>query len=137
MGGPLMLLAGGSGIVPLMAMIRHRIAAGSAVPVRLLYSVRSPDEIIYRQELDRLTASAEGIEVRYTFTRAAPAGWTGYRRRIDAAMLAEVGWSPEAGPSTFVCGPTQFVETAANVLVASGYPAARIKTERFGPTGGP
>jgi ferredoxin-NADP reductase len=135
--GPLLLVAGGSGIVPLMAMIRHRIAAGSAAPVRLLYSVRGPDEVIYHQELDRLAGSVEGIEVRYTFTRTPPAGWTGYQRRIDAAMLEEVGWPPASGPSTFVCGPTQFVETAANVLVASGYPAAHIKTERFGPTGGP
>jgi ferredoxin-NADP reductase len=137
LGGPLLLLAGGSGIVPLMAIVRHRLAVDSAVPVRLLYSVRGPDELIYRQELDRLTTSAKGIEVRYTFTRAAPEGWTGYRRRIDAAMLAEVGWPPESGTTAYICGPTQFVETAANVLVASGYPAARIKTERFGPTGGP
>jgi ferredoxin-NADP reductase len=137
MGGPLLLVAGGSGIVPLMAMIRHRIAAGSTVPVRLLYSVRGPDEVIYGQELDRLATSVEGIEVRYTFTRTAPAGWTGYQRRIDAAMLAEVGWPPESEPSMFICGPTPFVEAAANVLVACGYPAARIKTERFGPTGGP
>jgi ferredoxin-NADP reductase len=134
---PVQLIAGGSGIVPLMAMIRHRIATGSDVPMRLLYSVRTPDEVIYRQELDRLAAGAQGIDVIYTFTRAAPAGWTGYHRRIDAAMLAEVGWPPEAQPATFVCGPTQFVETAANVLLARGYPAARIKTERFGPTGGP
>ena len=99
-------------------------------------TVRGPDEVIYHQELDRLAGSVEGIEVRYTFTRTPPAGWTGYQRRIDAAMLEEVGWPPASGPSTFVCGPTQFVETAANVLVASAYPAARIKTERFGPTGG-
>jgi ferredoxin-NADP reductase len=136
-GGPLLLLAGGSGVVPLMAMIRHRISAGSAVPVRLLYSVRGPDEVIYRQELDRLASSAEGIDVRYTFTRAAPEGWTGYRRRIDAAMLAEVGWPLESEPKIFICGPTQFVETAANLLVARGNPPARVKTERFGPTGGP
>ncbi len=137
MGGPLLLLAGGSGIVPLMAMIRHRVAAGSAALVRLLYSVRGPDEIIYGRELDRLAAGAEGIDIRYTFTRDAPAGWAGYRRRIDAAMLADVGWPLELRPTTFVCGPTQFVETAANLLLARGYPAARIKTERFGPTGGP
>ena len=137
MGGPLLLMAGGSGIVPLMAMIRHRIATGSDVPVRLLYSLRTPDDVIYRQELDRLATGAQGIEVIYTFTRAAPAGWTGYQRRIDAAMLAEVGWPPESQPSTFVCGPTQLVETAANLLLARGYPPARIKTERFGPTGGP
>jgi ferredoxin-NADP reductase len=137
MGGPLLLLAGGSGVVPLMAMIRHRIAASSAAPVRLLYSVRGPDEVIYRQELDRLAGGAEGIDVRYTFTRAAPEGWTGYRRRIDAAMLAEVGWPLESEPKIFICGPTQFVETAANLLVARGNPPARVKTERFGPTGGP
>jgi ferredoxin-NADP reductase len=137
MGGPLLLLAGGSGVVPLMAMIRHRVAAGSVAPMRLLYSVRGPDEVIYRQELDRLASSTEGIDVRYTFTRAAPEGWTGYRRRIDDAMLAEVGWPLESQPIAFVCGPTQFVEAAANVLVARGYPPARIKTERFGATGGP
>ena len=137
MGGTLLLVAGGSGIVPLMAMIHHRIAAGSDVPIRLLYSVRTPDDVIYRQELDRLATGAQGIDVIYTFTRTAPAGWTGYQRRIDAAMLAEVGWPPELQPATFACGPTQFVETAANGLLARGYPAARIKTERFGPTGGP
>jgi ferredoxin-NADP reductase len=137
MGGPLLLVAGGSGLVPLMAMIRHRIATGSATPVRLLYSVRSPEEVIYQQELDRLATGAQGIEVRYTFTRTAPAGWTGYQRRIDATMLTEAGWPAASEPSAYVCGPTQFVETAANLLLAAGYPPARIKTERFGPTGGP
>jgi len=137
MTNPLLLIAGGSGIAPLRAMIRHRIATGSDVPVRLLYSVRTPDDVIYRQELDRLATSATGIDVIYTFTRAAPAGWTGYQRRIDSAILTEVGWPPESQPSTFVCGPTPFVETVANALVTRGYPPARIKTERFGATGGP
>jgi ferredoxin-NADP reductase len=137
MGDPLLLIGGGSGIVPLRAMIRHRIAAGSDAPVRLLYSVRTPGDVIYRQELDRLATGAKGIDVVYTYTRAAPAGWTGYQRRIDASLLAEVGWPPDSQSTTFICGPTQFVETAANLLLTRGYQPGRIKTERFGATGGP
>ena len=136
-GGPLLLVAGGSGVVPLMAMIRHRAATGSQVPACLLYSCRSPDEAIYRDELDRLAAAGDGLAVTYTFTRAQPPGWTGYRRRIDAGMLAEVGWPPAQRPLAYVCGPTRLVETAAAALVDLGHEPARVRTERFGPTGGP
>jgi ferredoxin-NADP reductase len=135
-GGPLLLVAGGSGIVPLMAMLRHRAAVGSKVPARLLYSSRSQPDVIYRQELDRLAAAADGLEVRYTLTRDRPAGWPGYTRRIDAQMLGEVAWPPGENPLAYVCGPTQLVESVAGSLLELGYPADRIKTERFGPTGG-
>jgi ferredoxin-NADP reductase len=134
LGGPLLLLAGGSGIVPLRAMLRHRAAAGSAVPVRLLYSSRSLEEVIYHDELGRLTASA-GVDVLLTLTREWPEGWPGYRRRIDGELLAEVSWPAGERPLTYVCGPTPFVETAANGLVELGQDADRIRTERFGPTG--
>ena len=135
-GGPLLLVAGGSGVVPLMAMLRHRVAAGGDVPVRLLYSSRSADDIIYRAELDRLAADGAGIEVMHTLTRAQPPGWTGYTRRIDRALLAEVAWSPAERPLAFICGPTRLVETVATALHEFGHDPRRIKTERFGPTGG-
>jgi len=135
MGGPLLLIAGGSGIVPLMAMIRHRAAVRSAVPTRLLYSSRSPEEVIYRDELARLTADGTGLETIYTLTRSQPAGWSGYRRRIDVEMLREVAWPTDRHPQSFVCGPTSLVETVASSLVMLGHEASRIKTERFGPTG--
>jgi len=133
---PALLVGGGSGVVPLMAMIRHRAARGLLVPTRLLYSVRAPADAIYHAELGRLAAAAGGLEVVYTYTRSAPDGWTGYRRRLDAAMLAEVGWPATGAPLAFICGPTRFVETAADGLRGLGYAAARIKTERFGATGG-
>ena len=135
MGGPLLLVAGGSGIVPLMAMLRHRAAVGSIVPARLLYSSRSFEEVIYRDELDRLEKSSKMLEVVYTLTREHPPGWTGYTRRIDTQMLREVAWEPDRLPLMFECGPTPFVETTAASLVALGHGPARIKTERFGPTG--
>ena len=135
MGGPLLLISGGSGVVPLMAMIRHRRAAKSLVPTRLLYSSRSFEDIIYRDELDNLTEETSGLEVIYTLTRVQPSGWTGYRRRVDVGLLREVAWSPEQRPLIFICGPTSFVEAAATGLAAVGYEAERIKTERFGPTG--
>ena len=135
MGGPLLLVAGGSGIVPLMAMLRHRAAAGSTVATRLLYSSRSLEDVIYRDELDRLVRSSTMLEVAYTLTRAQPPGWTGYSRRIDTPMLREVAWPPEQRPLIFVCGPTPFVESAAASLVELGYVPTSIKTERFGPTG--
>jgi ferredoxin-NADP reductase len=135
MGGPLLLIAGGSGIVPLMAMLRHRAAVGSIVPARLLYSSRSFEEVIYRDELDRLEKSSKMLEVVYTLTREHPPGWTGYTRRIDTRMLREVAWAPDRQPLMFFCGPTPFVETAAASLVELGHEPARIKTERFGPTG--
>jgi ferredoxin-NADP reductase len=140
MGGPLLLVAAGSGIVPLMAMIRHRVATGSDAPVRLLYSAaRSLDDVIYRRELDRLMGDHRGLKFSYTLTRSFPSGWRGFRRRIDGDMLREVT-EPLRGSrnpiQAFVCGPTGFVESAARLLVELGHDPARIKTERFGPTGG-
>jgi ferredoxin-NADP reductase len=135
MDGPLLLVAGGSGIVPLMAMIRHRAAVGSTVPTRLLYSSRSFDDVIYRDELDRLAISSPMLEVVYTLTRVQPPGWTGYHRRIDTDLLREIAWPRDQHPLMFICGPTPFVETAAASLVSLGYEPGRIKTERFGPTG--
>ena len=134
--GPLLLVAGGSGIVPLMAMLRHRARMGSDVPVRLLYSSRSVADIIYREELDTYAHEDDARQVIHTLTRAQPPGWDGYRRRIDAAMLAEVAWPAEARPRCYVCGPTQLVESAATTLVHLGHEPGRIKTERFGPSGG-
>jgi ferredoxin-NADP reductase len=135
-GGPLLLIGGGSGVVPLMAMLRHRVAVSSNVPTRLLYSSRSYEEIIYRRELDNLAARGSSLEVIHTLTRSLPASWSGYHRRIDAEMLAEVAWSPDQCPLAFVCGPTPFVEAVGAALVGLGQDAARVKTERFGATGG-
>jgi ferredoxin-NADP reductase len=135
-GGPLLLVAGGSGIVPLMAMIREWAATRSPVPVCLLYSSRTYDEIIYREELERRAAAEVDLDVAYTLTRSQPAGWQGYSRRIDREMLQEVGWSPAEHPLVFICGPTAFVELVATTCVELGYTPARIKTERFGPSGG-
>jgi ferredoxin-NADP reductase len=135
-GGPLFLVAGGSGIAPLAAMIRHRAATGSEAPCRLLYSSRSREETIFADELDRLAASDGSLAVIETLTRSQPPGWTGYARRIDEEMLREVGPSPGQSPLTFVCGPTPLVESVATALVGLGHDAGRIKTERFGPTGG-
>jgi len=131
--GPLTLLAGGSGVVPLRCILRHRQRTGSRVPARLLYSARALPEVIYRDELDGYSG---GAEVCYTLTRRQPPGWTGYRRRLDAALLKEVAWPAEQNPLAFICGPTSFVEAAAAALVGLGYPAERVKTERFGATGG-
>jgi ferredoxin-NADP reductase len=136
-GGPLLLVAGGSGIVPLMAMLRHRAAAGSSVPVRLLYSSRSLEDVIYRAELEKLETAGDGLEVVHTLTRSRPLEWKGYARRVDADMLGEVGWAAAENPLAFVCGPTRLVEAVADRLVDLGYEASRVKTERFGPTGGP
>jgi ferredoxin-NADP reductase len=135
-GGPLLLVAGGSGIVPLMAMLRHRATQHSTVAARLLYSSRAEDEIIYRQELEQLAAADPTLIVTHTLTRSQPADWTGYRRRIDRAMLADVAWPPFEQPRAFICGPTALVETVASALVELGHDPQRIKTERFGPSGG-
>jgi ferredoxin-NADP reductase len=135
LGGPLLLAAGGSGVVPLMAMARHRARAGSTVPMRLLFSSRGPDEIIYHEELDRLAAAGDGFDVAHTLTRRQPSGWTGYARRIDEPMLAEVLEPLGAATRAYACGPTALVETVANGLVRLGLPPDRIRTERFGPTG--
>jgi ferredoxin-NADP reductase len=135
LGGPLLLVAGGSGVVPLMAMIRHRSRAGSTTPTRLLFSSRSFDEIIYREELNQLAVAGNGLEVFHTLTRSQPPGWTQYARRIDEAMLTEVLAPLGASARAYLCGPTALVENAANALVGLDLPAARIRTERFGPTG--
>ena len=133
LGGPLLLVAGGSGIAPLMSMLRYRQDVGSDVPTRLLYSSRSYDEVIYREELSR---PAEGVEIVQTLTRGQPSGWTGFARRIDRAMLEEVAWPADASPLAYVCGPTGLVESVANLLVELGYAPTWVRTERFGPTGG-
>jgi ferredoxin-NADP reductase len=135
LGGPLLLVAGGSGVVPLMAMARHRARAGSRVPARLLVSSRGPEEIIYRAELDRLSAAGDGFGVAHTLTRQQPPGWTGYARRIDEQMLAEVIEPLGSAARAYACGPTALVEVVANGLVRLGLPPDRIRTERFGPTG--
>ena len=133
-GGPLQLVAGGSGIVPLMAMLRHRAAAGGTSPGRLLYSARTLEDVIYREELDRLAAADPELAVAYTLTREQPDGWEGYARRIDSEMLAEVLGEPEPDATAYVCGATRFVEVAADGLVGLGYDPSRVRTERFGPT---
>jgi ferredoxin-NADP reductase len=132
-GGPLMLLAGGSGVVPMRSILRHRQRSGSDVPTRLLYSARTLPDVIYRHELDQ---DHDRAQVIYTLTRSQPPGWTGYTGRIDQALLARAAWAADANPLAFICGPTSFVETAAGGLVGLGYPPERVKTERFGATGG-
>jgi ferredoxin-NADP reductase len=134
-GGPLLLLAGGSGIVPLRAMLRHHRASRSRVPVRLLYSARTLDAIIYRDELSSMQEPGV-VDVRFTLTREQPEGWPGYTRRIDRALMEEVASPPVERPLVYICGPTAFVETAAAALVELGHEPARIRTERFGPSGG-
>jgi ferredoxin-NADP reductase len=115
-------------------MLRHRDAEGSTVPTRLLYSARSLPSLIYREEIMQI-ATQDGIDVSVTLTRERPEGWHGYGRRIDRELLAEVSWPPSERPRVYVCGPTAFVETAANTLVALGHDPGRIRTERFGPSG--
>ncbi|HYY75057.1 MAG TPA: ferredoxin reductase [Gaiellaceae bacterium] len=134
--GSLHLVGGGSGLVPLMAMLRHRAAAGGGTPTRLLLSARSLQDVLYRDELEQLAAENGDLRVALTLTRERPPGWTGYDRRVDEAMLAEVFGPPAADGLAFVCGPTRFVEAAASGLVALGYDPSRVRTERFGPTGG-
>ncbi|RLP96031.1 ferredoxin reductase [Micromonospora sp. CV4] len=132
---PVQLLAGGSGIVPLMAMIRARRETGSKVPFRLLYSVRTPDDVIYGDELRRRVRDDFGLDVAYVYTREAPEGWRGEPHRIGLADVNTHGWPPDLEPLTYVCGPTGFVEAVADLLVGLGHPSRRVKTERFGPTG--
>ena len=134
LGGPVLLVGGGSGIVPLMAMIRERARAGVDVDMRLLFSSRSWDGVIYRDELERL--SGNGLTIVHTLTRSQPSGWTGYARRVDREMLAEIGPAAGTSPHVYVCGPTPFVEAVATALVDLGHEPRHIKTERFGPTGG-
>ncbi|MCI4061105.1 ferredoxin reductase [Micromonospora sp. R77] len=132
---PVLLVAGGSGVVPLMAMIRARRAAGSRAPFRLIYSVRTPADVIYADELRRRARDDQGLDVAYVYTRAAPDGWRGEPHRLGLADVNTHGWPADLEPLCFVCGPTGFVETAADLLVGLGHPARRVKTERFGPTG--
>ena len=134
-GGPLLLVAGGSGVVPLMAIIRERQRAGSGTPTRLLFSSRHYDEIIYRDELEDVERAGDGLEVIHTLTRSQPPDWTGYGRRIDDRMLTDVLEPFGAGARAYICGPTALVETAANALLGLGLPPDRVRTERFGPTG--
>jgi ferredoxin-NADP reductase len=134
-GGPLLLVAGGSGVVPLMAMLRHRAAQHATLPARILYSSRTADDVIYRDELDGLAGADRAFEPFYTFTRQPPVGWTGYRRRIDLTMLAEVIKPFDRRARVYVCGPTLLVEAVANALVQMELPIEQIRTERFGPTG--
>lgn len=134
---PVLLLAGGSGVVPLMAMVRTRLARGSRTPMRLVYSTRSPDTALYRDELRALAARHDpDLGVALVYTRSAPEGWRGPVGRLDAQRLAELAWPPSAAPACFVCGPTGFVEAAAKLLVEQGHDPGRIKTERFGPSAG-
>ncbi len=134
-GGPLLLLAGGSGLVPLMAMLRHRLAQGDGTEARLLVSSRSLEDLLYAQELQRVGGQPD-LSVRIALTRAQPPGWEGFARRVDAEMLQEVGPASSERPLVFVCGPTAFVEHTADALVALGHAPERIHAERFGPSGG-
>ncbi|MEP7023935.1 MAG: ferredoxin reductase [Actinomycetota bacterium] len=132
-GGPLLLLAGGSGIVPLRAILRHRARTGSTAQARLLYSSRTLPDVIYQAELGQ---PADGVDVIHTLTRQQPPGWTGHGRRVDAELLSEVAWPAATMPLAYACGPTSFVETVSQALVQFGYPPQQVKTERFGATGG-
>ncbi len=134
MAGKLLMIAGGSGVVPFRAMLRHRAIVGSDAPARLLYSARTYEDVIYRDEL-AVADGGDGVEVSLTLTRQRPTDWRGYNRRIDMAILSEVAWNPTDTSSTYVCGPTAFVETVANCLVDLGHDPESIRTERFGPTG--
>jgi len=133
---PLLLIAGGSGIVPLMSMLRHRAAAGAMTATRLLYSSRNFEDVIYYNELEKLRAENNGLQIFHTLTRSQPVGWEGYARRIDQNMLKEVAGPMDSSVQVFICGPTLLVEAAANTLVKIGIKADQIRTERFGPTGG-
>jgi|tagenome__1003787_1003787.scaffolds.fasta_scaffold20985136_10 ferredoxin-NADP reductase len=134
-GGPLLLVGGGSGVVPLMSMLRHRAARGSTIDAHVLVSARSAEDALYRDELAALEPRA-GLHVAWTFTRTPPPGWKGWHRRVDGAMLETLGPGPGAAPRAFVCGPTPFVEHVAELLVGAGHRPRDIHTERFGPTGG-
>ncbi|MEU7615010.1 ferredoxin reductase [Micromonospora rifamycinica] len=132
---PVLLVAGGSGVVPLMAMVRARRAAGNRAPFRLIYSVRTPTDVIYADELRTRTRDDLGLDVAYVYTRQAPDGWRGEPHRIGLADVNTHGWPAELEPLCYVCGPTGFVETVADLLVGLGHQTRRVRTERFGPTG--
>jgi ferredoxin-NADP reductase len=134
LGGPLLLVGGGSGIVPLRALLYHHAALRSDVPVRLLYSARTLADLIYREELIGVEADRQGAALRIPLTREQPSNWQGYARRIDRSLLEEVAWPPSERPLTYVCGPTGLVEAVASALVELGHEPSRVKTERFGPT---
>ncbi|HLO15810.1 MAG TPA: ferredoxin reductase [Anaerolineales bacterium] len=136
MNEPLLLIAGGSGVVPLMSMIRHRAAAGAKNPTSLLFSSRNFEDIIYYNELEKLRAASNGLQVFHTLTRSQPPGWKGYARRVDPQMLKEVAQPLGRSVQVFICGPTLLVESVANELVKIGINQNQIRTERFGPTGG-
>jgi ferredoxin-NADP reductase len=131
---PVLLVGGGSGVVPLMAMLRHHAASGSTAAMHLVYSARTLGDVIYRRELEELAGPHRAVTL--TLTRESSPDWAGRRGRVDADMLAELGWPPSVRPHCYICGPTPFVEAVANALVALGHDPARVKTERFGPTGG-
>jgi ferredoxin-NADP reductase len=134
--GPVLLVGGGSGMVPLMSMIRARAAAGSEAPFRLVYSVRSPETVLYAAELERLSKTADGFEMSYVYTRSGPPGVKVRIGRLTPVVLSAPGWTPKTAPAVFICGPTGFVEAAASLLVRAGHDQDAIKTERFGPSGG-
>ncbi|HEX6270950.1 MAG TPA: ferredoxin reductase [Anaerolineales bacterium] len=136
MAEPLLLIAGGSGVVPLMSMLRHRAAAGGRNPAALLYSSRTFDDIIYYNDLEKLRSTDGGLQVFHTLTRSQPADWKGYARRIDQDMLREAAGPLGRSVQVYICGPTLLVEAAANTLVKIGVKSDQIRTERFGPTGG-
>jgi ferredoxin-NADP reductase len=134
LGGPVLLVAGGTGVAPFRSVLRHHRAIASTVPIRLLYSARSVEDVLYRDELMQL-ATEDAIDVVLTLTRSQPDGWRGYRRRIDRDLVAEVAWPADRHPLAYVCGPTAFAESAADALVSVGYDPSRIRIERFGGTG--
>jgi ferredoxin-NADP reductase len=133
-GGPLVLIGGGSGVVPLVSMLRHRAIQKATMPAKLIYSARRYEELIFREEIDRLAASDPHLEVAYTLTREQPAGWQGGTKRLDKESLKELVPAPNVNPQIFVCGPTGLVEATARLLVEIGHDRGRIRTERFGPT---
>jgi ferredoxin-NADP reductase len=131
---PVLLVGGGSGVVPLMSVVRRHRQAGSTAPLRLVYSLRDPDAMLYRDEL--ATLEADGLSVTYVYTRRTPEGWPRPAGRLDAGLLASTAFPPAESPTTYVCGPTGFVEAVADLLVAAGHDPRRVRTERFGPSGG-
>jgi ferredoxin-NADP reductase len=136
-GGPLLLIGGGSGIVPLASILSYRAQVAAGLPTRVLYSARTAEDIIFKTRLELWAQRDPALRLFMTLTRAAPASWSGYRRRIDAVMLREVAVELQPGPLAYVCGPTAMVETTADGLVGLGYPPERVRTERFGPSGDP